>query len=195
MTLARVCVYCGSSDKISQRYKNAARRMGEVIAQQGMTIVYGAGNSGMMGAVADGAVSKRGNVWGIMPKVFDYPQRTHGGLARFEVVETMHERKARMADLADAFIALPGGFGTFEELFEIITWAQIGLHQKPIGILNVDGYYDPLLAMAEKSAAQGFVYVDNRKLFVCKDEPEALVQALIDFPSPDHPEALEKHKH
>ncbi len=169
--------------------------MGEVIAQQGMTIVYGAGNSGMMGAVADGAVSKRGNVWGIMPKVFDYPQRTHGGLARFEVVETMHERKARMADLADAFIALPGGFGTFEELFEIITWAQIGLHQKPIGILNVDGYYDPLLAMAEKSAAQGFVYVDNRKLFVCKDEPEALVQALIDFPSPDHPEALEKHKH
>lgn len=185
MTIARIGIYCGSSDKISRIYLDAARQMGEVVAQQGMTVVYGAGNTGMMGAVADGAVDAGGEVWGVMPEIFDAPHLAHSGLTRYEVVDTMHTRKARMADLADAFIALPGGFGTLEELLEIITWAQIGMHNKPIGILNVNGYYDPLLAMAAQATREGFVYAEHRQLFVSKPDPAALLQALVDFQSPE----------
>jgi uncharacterized protein (TIGR00730 family) len=206
MTIERVCIYCGSSDKISQIYLDAAYRMGEVVARQNMTVVYGAGNTGMMGAVADGAITARGHVWGVVPKIFDSPHLAPNGLARYEVVDTMHSRKARMADLADVFIALPGGFGTFEELLEIITWAQIGIHNKPIGILNVNSYYDPLqigihnkpigilnvnsyydplLALAAQAAQEGFIYAENRQLFICRDQPAALLQALVDYQSPD----------
>jgi uncharacterized protein (TIGR00730 family) len=184
MTIERVCIYCGSSDKIPQIYLDAAYRMGEVVARQNMTVVYGAGNTGMMGAVADGAITARGHVWGIVPKIFDSPHLAPIGLARYEVVDSMHSRKARMADLADVFIALPGGFGTFEELLEIITWAQIGIHNKPIGILNVNSYYDPLLALAAQAAQEGFIYAENRQLFICRDEPATLLQALVDFQSP-----------
>jgi uncharacterized protein (TIGR00730 family) len=181
----KICIYCGSSDKISQTYLDAAYNMGQTIAQLGMTLIYGAGKTGMMGAVADGAMEAGGEVWGVMPKMFDTPQLAHRGLSRYEVVENMHIRKARMADLADAFIALPGGFGTFEELFEIVTWAQIGLHRKPIGLLNTNGYYGPLLAMVDHANSEGFIYTEHRLLFTHAETPSALMDALTDHRLPD----------
>ena len=150
-----------------------------------MILIYGAGKTGMMGAVADGAMEAGGEVWGVMPKMFDTPQLAHRGLTRYEVVENLHLRKARMADLADAFIALPGGFGTFEELFEIVTWAQIGLHRKPIGLLNTQGYYDPLLAMVNHAKSEGFIYSEHRLLFTDAETPPALMEALTNHRLPD----------
>jgi uncharacterized protein (TIGR00730 family) len=183
--MKKICVYCGSSDRIPQSYLDAAYQMGQTIARFGMTLVYGAGSTGMMGAVADGVMDSGGEVWGVIPKMFDTPQLAHRGLTRFEVVEDMHVRKARMADLADAFIALPGGYGTFEELFEIITWAQIGLHRKPIGLLNTNGYYDPLLAMVAHADAEGFIYTEHRQLFTHAEAPLALMEALTNHRLPD----------
>jgi uncharacterized protein (TIGR00730 family) len=182
--MKKICVYCGSSDRIQQNYLDAAYEMGKTIADFGMTLIYGAGSTGMMGAVAAGAMDSSGEVWGVIPKIFDTPQLAHRGLTRFEVVEDMHVRKARMADLADAFIALPGGFGTFEELFEIVTWAQIGLHRKPIGLLNTSRYYDPLLAMIAHADAEGFIYTEHRQLFALAGTPTELMEALTNHHLP-----------
>ena len=183
--MKKICIYCGSSDKIPQTYLDAAYQMGQIVAQNKMTLVYGAGSTGMMGAVANGAMDAEGEVWGVIPKMFDTPQLAHKGLTRYEVTETMHTRKARMADIADAFIALPGGFGTFEELLEIITWAQIGMHRKPIGLLNTNGYYNPLLAMVEHAAVEGFIYNEHVSLFTHADTPTALLEALTNHKLPD----------
>ncbi len=183
--LKAVCVYCGSSDKIPKPYIEAAYTMGKAIAQQGMTIVYGAGSTGMMGAVADGALELGGEVIGVIPEFFNTPQLAHDRLSRVEVVETMHTRKTRMAELADAFIALPGGLGTFEELFEIITWAQIGLHRKPVGLLNTRAYYSPLMAFIEHAYIEGFLYSEHRRLFTHADNAEELLDALKDFQPPE----------
>jgi len=183
--LKRICVYCGCSDKISPVYLDAAKEMGQTLAQRGLTLVYGAGSTGMMGALADGVLDAGGDVWGVIPKLFDTPQLAHKRLGRYEVVEDLHVRKARMAELADAFIALPGGFGTFEELFEIITWAQIGLHRKPIGLLNTHGYYDSLLALVAHADAEGFIYSEHRQLFTCATEPADLLNALNNHRLPD----------
>src|SRR4030065_302141 len=148
--------YCGSSDKMRPAYLEAARQMGTAIARRGLTVVYGAGCTGMMGAVADGALEAGGEVIGVIPELFATPQLMHTGLTRLEIVDSMHTRKARLAELADAFIALPGGFGTFEELFEMLTWAQIGLHRKPVGLLNTLDYFVPLLNMVEHARQRGF---------------------------------------
>lgn len=183
--MKKICVFCGSSDRIPPIYIDAARQLGQTLANRGMTLVYGAGSTGMMGAVADAALSAGGDVWGVIPKMFDTPQLCHKGLTRFEVVESMHMRKARMVEISDGFIALPGGFGTFEELFEVITWAQIGLHRKPIGLLNTCGYYDLLLAMVEQADSQGFIYGEHRQLFVCQGEPTPLLEAMLDHRLPE----------
>jgi len=183
--MKRICVYCGSSDKIPQVYLDAAFRMGQVLGNRGITLVYGAGSTGMMGAVAEGALQAGSEVWGVIPKMFDTPQLAHAGLTRYEVVENMHIRKARLVEISDGFIALPGGFGTFEELFEVITWAQIGLHRKPIGLLNTMGYYEPLLAMVDHADSQGFIYNEHRQLFTSADTPEALMDALSNHRYPD----------
>jgi len=180
-----ICVYCGSSDRIPQVYMDAAYQMGQVVAQRGLTLVYGAGNVGMMGAVANGAMAAGGEVWGIIPRIFDTPQLAHTDLTRYEVTETMHTRKARMAELADAFVALPGGFGTFEELFEIITWAQIGLHRKPIGLLDTDGYYQPLLALAQHAMQEGFLYPEHLQLFSHAATPVELLDQLANHRPPE----------
>ncbi len=137
-----ICVYCGSSDKINPAYLEGATQMGRAIARRGLQLWYGAGSTGLMGAVANGALEAGGEVIGVIPTLFNTPQLAHPGLTRLEVVDSMHQRKERLANQAEAFIALPGGFGTFEELFEILTWAQIGLHQKPVGLLNTLHYYD-----------------------------------------------------
>jgi hypothetical protein len=152
--------------------------MGEAIASRGLELVYGAGSTGLMGAIADGALEAGGQVIGVIPGYFNTPQLAHGGLTRIEIVDTIHQRKARMAEMADAFIALPGGYGTLEELFEILTWAQIGLHSKPVGLLNTLGYFDPLLAMVEHARNEGFIYAEHRALFTHAADPESLLDSL-----------------
>lgn len=173
-----ICVYCGSSDKIHPDYLEAARQMGTTIATRGLQLLYGAGSTGLMGAVANGALQAGGEVVGVIPGYFNVPHLAHAGLTRLEVVDTIHERKARMAEMADAFIALPGGYGTFEEFFEILTWAQIGLHQKPIGVLNTRSYFDPLLAMVENARLEGFIYDEHRSLFQSAGQPGKLLEVL-----------------
>jgi len=182
--LERIGVYCGSSDDVDPSYLQAARLAGQTLAGHGVTIIFGGGGTGMMGALADGALTAGGKVLGIIPRRFNNAELAHSGLTEMRVVETMHERKAAMADLAQAFIALPGGYGTLEELFEILTWAQIGLHTKPVGLLNVRGYFDPLLVFIEHVRVEGFIYDEHRALLACEQEPEALLQRLEEFRPP-----------
>lgn len=173
-----ICVYCGSSDRVPAAYLESAYAMGQAIGRQGLQLVYGAGKTGLMGAVADGVLAMGGEVVGVIPELFNTPQLAHPQLTRLEVVADMHTRKARLIALADALVALPGGYGTFEEFFEALTWAQIGLHSKPIGLLNVQRYFDPLLAMVSHAQAEGMIYDVHRALFVQADSPEALLDAL-----------------
>jgi len=179
-----ICVYCGSSDKINPAYLEGASRMGRAIAQRGLQLWYGAGSTGLMGAVANGSLEAGGEVIGVIPALFHTPQLAHAGLTRLEIVDSMHQRKERLANQAEAFIALPGGFGTFEELFEILTWAQIGLHQKPVGLLNTLRYYDPLVSMVDYARSEGFIYDEHRALFVCEQEPEQLLDKLEQYNTP-----------
>jgi uncharacterized protein (TIGR00730 family) len=184
--LKTICVYCGSSDKVHPDYLESARQLGAAIAKRGMRLAYGAGSTGLMGAVANGALGNGGEVTGVIPDYFNTPQLAHRGLTRLEVVETIHKRKERLADIADAFIALPGGYGTFEEFFEILTWAQIGLHRKPIGLLNQDNYYAPLLQMVEQARKEGFIYEEHRSLFHIHTVPEQLLDALANYKPPEN---------
>jgi uncharacterized protein (TIGR00730 family) len=180
-----ICVYCGSSDKIRPAYLEAAYRLGAALAERSHTLVYGAGRTGLMGRVADGALDHGGTVIGVIPHHFYTPTLAHMGLTQIEVVENMHIRKARMAELSDGFIALPGGFGTFEELFEIVTWAQIGLHSKPVGLLNVQGYFNPLLEMVEHARHEGFIYSEHRNLLTAHNEPVELLDHMLAYRPPD----------
>lgn len=173
-----ICVYCGSSDKMPEIYLQAAAEMGRAIAKRGLRLVYGAGSTGLMGALADAALQAGGEVLGVIPHHFNTPVLAHPNLTQMEIVDTLHQRKARMIELADAFIALPGGYGTLEELFEVLTWAQIGLHQKPVGLLNVNGYYNLLLAMIEQAQQEGFIYDEHRALFTVEAQPAELLDAL-----------------
>jgi uncharacterized protein (TIGR00730 family) len=182
--MRNICVYCGSSDSIHGDYLSAAYQMGVSLARRGHTLIYGAGRTGLMGQVADGVLASGGEVVGVIPRHFLTPQLAHDGLTHIEIVENMHQRKARMAELADAFIALPGGFGTFEELFEMLTWAQIGLHAKPIGLLNVKGYFKPLLALVEHASSEGFIYTEHRQLLLEDETPDNLLAALQAYQPP-----------
>lgn len=159
-----VCVYCGSSRLPSEPYFDAARRLGSAIAARGLTLIYGGAHVGLMGAAADAALARGGRVEGVIPRSLVDMEVAHTGLSRIHVVESMHDRKALMADLSDAFIALPGGFGTLDELFEILTWALLGFHNKPILLLNQDGYYDHLLAFLDHAEKAGFVRPAHRAL-------------------------------
>lgn len=187
--MKRICVYCGSSDKLHQDYLAAAFQMGSLLTARNLEIVYGAGSTGSMGALADGALQAGGTVIGVIPDYFNTPALAHQNLTNLEVVDSIHERKARMIELADAFIALPGGFGTFEELFEALTWAQIGLHSKPVGLLNTRHYFDPLLAMVKHAQTEGFIYDEHRALFTCEEKPSDLLSAMETH---NHPEGLER---
>jgi uncharacterized protein (TIGR00730 family) len=179
-----VCVYCGSSDKLRDAYLLAAREMGNAIARRGLILNYGAGSTGMMGAVADGALEAGGKVIGVIPSMFATPTLMHNGLSKLEIVESMHARKQRLVEISDAFIALPGGFGTFEELFEILTWSQIGLHTKPVGMLNTLGYFNPLLAAIDFAQNEGFMYAEHHSLFVVDAQPEGILAKLESFQYP-----------
>lgn len=180
-----VCVYCGSSDEVPAHYIEAARHMGEVMAARGLQLIFGGGSTGLMGAVADAVLDAGGEVIGVLPLHFNKPELAHARLTRMELVDGMHPRKARMAELADAFVALPGGFGTLEELFEAMTWAQIGLHSKPIGLLNVHGYYDHLLKFLEHANKEGFTYWEHQKLYTHSDDAEKLLDVLAAYQSPE----------
>jgi uncharacterized protein (TIGR00730 family) len=184
-----VCVYCGSSDKMGDDYLLFARQMGSAIAKRGLTLAYGAGCTGMMGAVADGALEEGGEVVGVIPEMFATPTLMHTRLTHLEIVANMHVRKQRLVDISDAFIAMPGGYGTFEELFEILTWAQIGLHRKPVGLLNSKRYFDPLLTAIEHARTEGFIYAEHRALFMCDELPDRLLDQLARY---EYPSGMEK---
>lgn len=158
--------------------------MGYVLADRGMTLVYGAGCTGIMGVLGDAVLERGGEVIGVIPAMFNTPQLVHNNLTRLEVVADMHTRKARLVELADAFVVLPGGFGTMDELFEILTWAQIGLHQKPIGLLNTQGYFDSLLRWIEHARVEGFIYEEHRSLFTYANTPCDLLDAIANHHPP-----------
>jgi uncharacterized protein (TIGR00730 family) len=173
-----ICVYCGSSDLVGDKYLEAARGMGQAIARRKLQLVFGGGRTGLMGVVADAVLGLGGEVVGVIPEQFNNAALAHNGLTRLELVGDMHQRKARMIELADAFIALPGGFGTMEETFEALTWAQIGLHHKPIGLLNVDGYFDDLLKFLGRAKQDGFIFHEHQGLYRQARQPNALLDAL-----------------
>ena len=173
-----VCVYCGSSDSVAAGYIVAARQMGSLLAHRGMRLVYGGGRTGLMGAVADGALEAGGEVIGVMIPSMHTRELAHPALTRMDMVPEMHARKARMHELAEGYIALPGGFGTLDELFEAITWGQIGAHEKPIGLLNVDGYYTPLLLAIDHAVTEGFVLPEHREALHCDADPEKLLELM-----------------
>jgi uncharacterized protein (TIGR00730 family) len=179
--IQRVCVFAGSNPGERLAYAEAAAAFGTALAARGWDLVYGGGSVGLMGVVADAVLAAGGEVTGIIPRALAAREIAHGQLTDLRVVETMHERKAQMAELADAFVALPGGMGTFDELFEIITWAQLGLHAKPIGLLSVAGYYSTLLALVDHAAAEGFVPRCDRELLLVQDEPDMLLDALLTY--------------
>jgi uncharacterized protein (TIGR00730 family) len=179
--LRRVCVYCGSSDRVSQAYLDAARAMGKALADRHLTIVFGGGKTGMMGALADSALGAGGKVVGVIPELFNTPALVHSGLSALHVVDSMHTRKTQMALLSDGFIALPGGFGTLEELFETLTGSQVGLHAKPVAVLNSSGYYDRLLEAIDYARLEGFIYDEHRSLILCHAEPGELIDRMMAF--------------
>jgi len=173
-----LCVYCGSRLGDDPAHAHAARAVGREIAQRGWQLVYGGGNVGLMGIVADAALAGGAPVIGVIPRSLMEREVGHPGLSELHVVETMHQRKLMMAEHSDAFVALPGGLGTFEELFEVWTWRQLGYHDKPIGLLNVQGYYDPLLGFLDDTVARGFVSGSQRVLLQESSDPEALLDAI-----------------
>ena len=173
--LHRVCVFCGSSLGILTDYARAADNMGRLLAQRGIELVYGGGNVGLMGVVADACLGEGGRVVGVMPRALVEKELAHRGLAELHVVESMHERKALMADLSDAFVALPGGYGTWDEFCEVLTWSQLGIQRKPCALLNVSGYYDPFLAMADRAKDEGFLREVHRELLLTDTDPVLLL--------------------
>ncbi|MGC4122388.1 MAG: TIGR00730 family Rossman fold protein [Myxococcales bacterium] len=180
-SMRRVGVFCGSSNGASPVFREAGRALGSLLARQGLAVVYGGGRVGVMGAVAEGALAERGRVYGVIPEVLEIKERAHPGLTELRLVKTMHERKALMAELSDAFVALPGGMGTLDEFCEIVTWAQLGLHQKPCGLLDVGGYFRSFVAFIDTAVAQGFVKAEHRSFIQVASDPEELVAKLRAF--------------
>jgi uncharacterized protein (TIGR00730 family) len=182
--MKRVCVFCGSSAGRDPRHAEMAGRLGSTLARRGIGLVYGGGSIGLMGAVADAALAAGGEVVGVIPKALQLRELAHGKLTTLHVVGSMHERKAKMAELAHAFVALPGGMGTLEELAEILTWAQLGLHARPCGLLDVAGYYRPLIAFFDQAVAEGFLRPEHRRLFLVAEDPDALLDRFLAWQAP-----------
>ena len=182
--ISALCVYCGSSNDVSPVYLQQARELGRRAAERKLAIVFGGGRVGMMGALADGALEAGGEVIGIIPEHLQSQEVGHDGVTRLEIVDSMHTRKMRMFELSDAFCALPGGLGTLDETFEIVTWKQLGLHDAPVLLVNIDGYWDPLLALVAQQAEAGFVRERHRRLFETVDSIGALLETLESAPAP-----------
>jgi uncharacterized protein (TIGR00730 family) len=182
--ITRVCVFCGSSPGATPAFAERARRLGAVIAAQGLGLVYGGASVGLMGELADAALAAGGSVTGVIPQSLVDMEVAHQGLSELRVVVSMHERKAVMADLADAFVALPGGLGTLDELAEVLTWAQLGLHTKPTGLLDVDGYFTPLLEFLDGAVGNRFLHPAHRSMLLIETDPERLLAAFRAYQPP-----------
>jgi uncharacterized protein (TIGR00730 family) len=185
MTLRRLCIFCGSSSGTLPAYAAAAAGLGRLLAERGIEIVYGGGRVGLMGVVADAALAAGGRVTGVIPEALATKELAHAGCTDLHVVGSMHERKARMAELSDAFVAMPGGIGTFEELFEVWTWGQLGFHTKPCGLLNVAGFFDGLVAFVTHATDQGFLRPEHLAMLAVADEPAELLTRLAEYRPPD----------
>jgi uncharacterized protein (TIGR00730 family) len=183
--MRRLCVFCGSSTGKQRAYSDAAKALGAVLAERGIGLVYGGGNVGLMGVIADAVMAAGGKVIGVIPQSLANREIAHTGITELRVVDSMHARKAMMAELADAFIAMPGGVGTFEEFFEVVTWTQLGLHRKPCGLLNVNGFYEPLAAFIDQAVTEGFIKPVHRAAIVVDGDPVRLLDTLgtIELPS------------
>jgi hypothetical protein len=180
----RICVYCGSHPGTDPAFLDRAAAFGRLVAERDLGLVYGGGDVGLMGAVADAALAAGGEVYGVIPEALAEREVAHQGLTELVVVDSMHARKRRMADLADGFVALPGGFGTLEELVEMVTWAQLGFHTDPCGLLNVGGYYDGLVSFFDTQVDAGFVEPAHRELLVVTDDPVELLARFETYESP-----------
>jgi uncharacterized protein (TIGR00730 family) len=185
MTLKRVCVYCGSSIGARREYAAAARSLGQILSKRKLELVYGGGNIGLMGVLADAVMQSGGRVIGVIPESLVAKEVAHKGLTELRVVKSMHERKAMMVSLADAFVAMPGGFGTFEEFCEVLTWAQLGLHRKPHGLLNVAGFYDRFLDFLDHAVEEQFIRPVHRGLVITETDPGRLLEALEKIQPPN----------
>ena len=179
-----ICVFCGSSDSVHPDYLSAARQMGRTLADRGIRLIFGGGKTGLMGAVADGVLEAGGEVIGVIIPSMNTKALAHDGLTRMEVPPTMHARKAKMHELADGYIALPGGFGTFDELFETVTWAQTGAHEKPVGLLNVRNYYAPLMAAIDHAVQEGFIFQEHRDVLFLEQDPTVLIDRMERYEHP-----------
>jgi uncharacterized protein (TIGR00730 family) len=182
--IKKLCVFCGSSMSNRSVYREAAARLGSHLATLGIALVYGGGRVGLMGVLADSVLAAGGEAIGVMPRALADKEIAHATLTRLHIVESMHERKALMADLADAFALLPGGFGSWEEFCEVLTWLQLGIHRKPCGILNIEGYYDALIALTARGVAEGFIAPAHKEMVVVQDTVEQLISELIVAPLP-----------
>jgi uncharacterized protein (TIGR00730 family) len=182
--LQSVCVFCGSSTGSDPAYTEAARSLGTTLAEANIRLVFGGGHVGLMGEISTAALAAGGDVIGVIPKFLVERELAHEGLSDLRIVGSMHERKALMSDLSEAFIGLPGGTGTLEEFFEVLTWAQLGEHKKPCGLLNVAGYYDPLLTVFDRMVEAGFLSESNRALLLVEGDPERLLQQFDHFEPP-----------
>lgn len=186
--MKRICVFAGSSSGAHEEYRTAAEAFGRALVHRRLDLVYGGARVGLMGALADAVLAANGHVTGVIPEALVAREIAHAGLSDLRVVSSMHERKAVMAECADGFVALPGGWGTLEELFEVLTWGQLGLHRKPCGLLNVRGYFDGLLSFLRHSIDERFVTRENGSMVLVADSPEALLTLLADY----RPTATEK---
>lgn len=179
-----ICVFCGSNAGNDPRFAAAAREFGALLAKEGIALVYGGGHVGLMGVLADAVLANGGKAIGVIPRALWDREVGHRGLTELHIVETMHERKAMMASLADAFVALPGGLGTLEEIFEVWTWAQLGIHRKPVGFLDAEGFYRSLLEFLDRAVDAGFVRAQHRAIAIVDADPAALLQRLCDYEPP-----------
>jgi uncharacterized protein (TIGR00730 family) len=182
--MQRVCIFCGSSHGARPIYREAAERTGRALARRGLGLIYGGGCVGLMGVLADAALAEGGEVIGVIPEAMVAKELAHHGLTQLRVVRSMHERKALMADLADAFVALPGGLGTLEEFCEMLTWAQLGLHGKPCGLLDVEDYYAALLRLLDHAQAEAFLRPQHRAMILVAQEPDLLLDMLAAYRPP-----------
>ena len=192
--LEKICVFCGSNEGNDMSIIEVARKLGKTFAEKEITLVYGAGKIGVMGIIAQSALDHNGRVVGIIPNFLKLKEVVHLGLSELISTENMHERKLKMQEESDGFIALPGGMGTLEELFEIITWLQLGLHQKPIGLLNVNGFFDDLIKMLETMVRKGFLTMDNYELLLVDTDLDRLLQKMEEFKRPDVPKWLNEER-
>lgn len=187
MRRSRICVFCGSSSGNRPEYRDAAMQLADALIARGLGLVFGGSNVGLMTVVADAMLARGGDVVGVIPHALVEREVAHHGLADLRIVDSMHERKALMADLSDAFLAMPGGFGTFEEFCEVVTWSQLGLHRKRAGLFNVLGFFDPLLAQFDRAVTDGFLRPSGRALVVADTDPGRLLDRLGEPPEPPEP--------